>query len=561
MTPQEFLNQFGTLAEAEGGVKKLRELIIDLAVRGKLVCQDDADGSAQKVLDSVSREITALVASKQVKKKNTLECIETDEIPFDIPDNWLFTRLENVSLNIHYGYTASANHDLKDVLLVRITDIQDNGVAWATVPGCEIKAGDVPKYELRDGDLLIARTGGTIGKTFLVDNVPQKAAFASYLIRVIPGKDTCPAYLKRFLESPLYWQQLYAASAGTGQPNVNATALKSLILPLPPLAEQHRIVAKVDELMRLCDGLEAVQKQRRGVRLRLNRSSLDRLTSVSSQAEVSTAWQRVCDHFQVLYDTPETLPDLRQTILQLAVKGKLVKQDPNDEPADISALNAARQSLAESLDLRIPTNTKSDAAPDLPSGWIFVPLGATGVTQTGSTPPKNEPDNFGGPIPFIKPGDLSHEGVRYNHETLSVKGSRIGRHVPAHSLLMVCIGGSLGKAAIVNRDVSCNQQINYLTATPLTCPEYVLLSMRSPDFQREAWARAGVGTLPIVSKSKWEGIPIPLPPLSEQKRIVSKVTDLLSQVTRLESTLTRREATRTQLLTAAIHAMLNGGEE
>src|SRR5205823_5232929 len=129
----------------------------------------------------------------------------------------------------------------------RITDIQDNQVNWDTVPGCTIRAEDVAKYELHENDILIARTGGTIGKSFLVSNVTVKSVFASYLIRVIPSSNISAAYLKLFLESGPYWQQLRAKSAGTGQPNVNGEALSGLCVSLPPVEEQHRIVSKVDE--------------------------------------------------------------------------------------------------------------------------------------------------------------------------------------------------------------------------------------------------------------------------------------------------------------------------
>ena len=150
---------------------------------------------------------------------------------------------------------------------------------------------------------------------------------------------------------------------------------RGMPVPLPPLPEQQRIVSKVDELMGLCDRLAAAQERRRGVRVRLNRASLDRVTSVSQKSELSAAWQRVCDHFEVLYDTPETIGDLRQTVLQLAVQGKLAKQDPKDEPADI-ALERMRELRRELIDrgqIRQPKALTqiSDCEPpfETPTGW------------------------------------------------------------------------------------------------------------------------------------------------------------------------------------------------
>ena len=141
---------------------------------------------------------------------------------------------------IHYGYTTSANSNIQDVRLLRITDIQDNKVDWSIVPGCEIEKDDLEKFVLNEGDLLIARTGGTIGKSYLVESLHIVAVFASYLIRAIPCSRAYPRYLKIFLDSKLYWEQLYTKSMGTGQPNVNATSLKSLTVPIPPLMEQNR---------------------------------------------------------------------------------------------------------------------------------------------------------------------------------------------------------------------------------------------------------------------------------------------------------------------------------
>jgi type I restriction enzyme S subunit len=232
-------------------------LILQLAVQGKLVKQDPKDEPAAVLLEKIKAEQEQLVKAKIIKKAITCLQIAADERPYEIPGGWEWTRLGQISSNIHYGYTASADKLLRDIRLLRITDIQNGRVDWESVPGCIIEKKAVGQYALNPGDLLIARTGGTIGKTFLIETVPVKAVFASYLIRVIPSSKIYSLYLKYFAGSALYWQQLYEKCSGTGQPNVNATALKALMVPLPPLNEQKRIVAKVDQLMALCDDLEA----------------------------------------------------------------------------------------------------------------------------------------------------------------------------------------------------------------------------------------------------------------------------------------------------------------
>ena len=250
-------NNFDLLYATHGTIGKLRQAILQLAVQGKLVPQDPADEPASKLLDRIQEEKARLVEDKKIRRTDQLTPINSRDEPYGVPQGWAWTYLGEISNTIHYGYSASADHNIKDVRLLRITDIQNNHVNWETVPGCEISIDTVNSYTLNNGDLLIARTGGTIGKTYLVENINVCAVFASYLIRVVPNQFSLPTYFKLFAETPLYWQQLYEKSMGTGQPNVNGISLSQLLLPLPPLAEQHRIVAKVDLLMSLCDDLEA----------------------------------------------------------------------------------------------------------------------------------------------------------------------------------------------------------------------------------------------------------------------------------------------------------------
>jgi type I restriction enzyme S subunit len=178
-------------------------------------------------------------------------------MPFEIPPGWAWARLIDVSAKIHYGYTASAIPITDGVRLLRITDIQNNRVNWSSVPGCEITTNQAEQYLLAIGDILIARTGGTIGKSFLVEEVSVKAVFASYLIRVQRLTGMYDRYLKLFLESPVYWKQLDDGARGGGQPNVNGQTLGKMTVTIPPLNEQKRIVAKVTELTAQCDQLEA----------------------------------------------------------------------------------------------------------------------------------------------------------------------------------------------------------------------------------------------------------------------------------------------------------------
>ena len=263
---EELLPHIEEYGKAESKVSKLnaefpeqlKKSILQWAIQGKLVPQNPEDEPASVLLERIRTEKAKLVKEGKIKKdKNesvifrrdnshyTLQgknevCID-DKIPFDLPDGWAWCNLQMVTTNIHYGYTASAAPTGNSKLL-RITDIQNNAVNWEDVPFCTVTPNELECYQLHNRDIMIARTGGTIGKTYIVRNLNETAVFASYLIRAIPVPHINEEYLKIFMESPFYWKQLKDFSSGTGQPNVNGNSLKNLLLPLPPLEEQERIV-------------------------------------------------------------------------------------------------------------------------------------------------------------------------------------------------------------------------------------------------------------------------------------------------------------------------------
>jgi len=253
---QRIAAHFDTLFTTEASIDVLKQTLLQLAVMGKLVPQDATDEPASELLKKIAAEKAKLIAEGKIKKDKPLPPIAAEEKPFSLPVKWEWVRLGDISSNVQYGYTDSANHQSRKILFLRITDIQDDAVNWASVPGCNIEMQDAKSYALENQDIIIARTGGTIGKSYLVNGLNQKAVFASYLIRIGNLSSTAAQYKKVFLGSMLYWDQLIASSMGTGQPNVNGTALKNLVFSLPPLPEQHRIVAKVDEIMALCDRLK-----------------------------------------------------------------------------------------------------------------------------------------------------------------------------------------------------------------------------------------------------------------------------------------------------------------
>ena len=239
---------------------EFRKRTLTLAIQGKLVPQDSNDEPASVLLERIRAEKKAKLGKKYVDSyiyKSDDNCYyehiagraqdEQVEVPFDIPDNWAWVRWGNLSFSIQYGYNAPAKESGR-IKMVRISDIHNNEVDWEHVPFCDINETDIKTYLLKENDILFARTGGTVGKSYLVTCVPEEAIYAGYLIRTQYSAQLSAQYLKFFMESSLYWMQLKDGTIATAQPNCNGQTLSKMILPLPPLAEQKRIVAKINEM-------------------------------------------------------------------------------------------------------------------------------------------------------------------------------------------------------------------------------------------------------------------------------------------------------------------------
>lgn len=232
----------------------MKNALLQAAMQGKLAEQLDSDSSVDEMLEAIKEEKKQLLKEKKIKKEKPLPLIKGDEIPFEIPDNWKWIRWGDLAYSIQYGYNAPAKENGK-IKMVRISDIQNNKVIWETVPYCEIEDGDIETYLLKENDILFARTGGTVGKSFLVKEVEEKAIYAGYLIRTRYSNKLIAQYLKCFMESQLYWVQLQNGKTKGCQPNCNGQTLSKMIIPLPPVEEQQRIVERLEQLLPLCETL------------------------------------------------------------------------------------------------------------------------------------------------------------------------------------------------------------------------------------------------------------------------------------------------------------------
>ena len=304
--------------------KQLRQKILDLAIRGKLVPQDPNDEPASVLLERVKAEKERLIAEGKIKRsKKSAASSDKPHYPFEIPDSWEWTTIGEIASTILYGVSESAKESGKFKLL-RITDIQNNRVNWQTVPFTNYDEIKAAAYLLKDGDILFARTGATVGKSYLVEGLSEPSIYASYLIRVQTSTAIIPTYTKFFFESGFYWEQISLNSVGVGQPNVNGTTLASLLMPIPPYQEQKRIVEESKKWLSVIDGLDI---------------ELEGLV--------------------------KSIDVIKSKILDLAINGKLVQQDLADEPA---------ADLLKRVNPNAVVSTDKSHYQHLPQGWCVCKL-------------------------------------------------------------------------------------------------------------------------------------------------------------------------------------------
>lgn len=488
--------------------EQLRNSILQEAISGRLVPQDPNDEPASALLARIREEKARLVKEGKLKKKDLVETPITDEEkPFEIPSSWAWVRWGNLAFSIMYGYNAPAE-DNGDIRMVRISDIQDNKVLWDKVPFCKIKPSDIETYLLKPNDILFARTGGTVGKSYIVNDVPYPSIYAGYLIRTQYSEQLCLNYLKYFMESRLYWSQLRDETIATAQPNCNGKKLAAMMLPLPPLAEQKRIVAKLEELLPIVEQYGKAQKE------------LDELNAA--------------------------LPTrLRQSILQEAISGRLVPQDSNDEPttALLQRIREERECLfkvgkIKKKDYHIYDMSDEEIPFELPQGWAWEKLG--NLTEIISDGTHKTPHYVESGIPFlsvqnISGGQLDLSKIKYitqvEHEEL------IKRVKPQKGDLLICRIGTLGKAIKIYWDFefSIFVSLGLIRLVDSSLADYISLIINSPignSWIQENKVGGGTHTFKI-NLGDIPNMMLPLPPLPEQQRIVAKIEELFEQIDKI----------------------------
>ena len=548
------LEQFKGLSVVPSNTEKLKGFILDLAVRGKLTHEwrekNPNVDNASVLITSIANEKKRLVDQKKIKKVKSLEQINPEEIIFKTPNSWKWERLGNVG-ETNVGLTYKPSHIVENgTPVLRSSNIQDGKLSLNDI--VRVNTNYRQKDIISKGDLLICARNGSrrlVGKCCIIDDSSEVMVFGAFMAVY---RSSINPFVKLFIQSPVFRSKLEGVETTTIN-QITQTNLKSTCCPIPPLEEQKAIVETVKELLNEVEQLEALTKKRIKLKEDFVVSALNKLTS---SEDTSQEWNYLATHFKTFFTEKKSIKSLRETILQLAVQGKLTKkwreEYPNVEPASIllDYVKEKKQDLVAEKKIKneksLPDLNENEINADLPITWVWCRLGEVGYTQTGSTPPKKNPKYYGSHIPFLGPANISNKKIEYPVEGLSKEGLTAGRLIPNGSLMMVCIGGSIGKCNTNNRDVSCNQQIN--TLTPIFSESaYIRYSCQSPFFQSQVKSKSTGSATPIINKGKWEKLIIPLPPLEEQKVIVEKVDFLMALCDELEEQIINSE-TQIELL-------------
>ncbi|WP_118831871.1 restriction endonuclease subunit S [Salinibacter ruber] len=561
MTLQNLLDRFDLLMDTPESVPKLRQFILQVAIQGHLSERNPNDTPAEVLLEQIQHEKQQLYDAGEIRKPKTVADVDESDKAFAVPRFWTWTRLNKIALGLRYGYTASAKEKEEGVRFLRITDIQDNSVEWTEVPSCDIGDDEIEKYRIREGDLLVARTGGTIGKTFLMPKVPVEAVCASYLIRIRPSPQVSSSFVKRYLESPLYWRQLSEASSGTGQPNVNSTALRELAVPLPPLEEQQRIVEAVGQLMDECDALEEQQEREHALQVQAGTAATEALQSADDAETLRPAWERVRGHFDTVTATPEGVDALRQTILQLAVQGRLTERDPDDTPADVllEEIQQEKQRLYDAGEIRKPGNYSQPDADErlleLPSSWQWTRIGSI-CLESLYGPRYNKEEYVEEGTPTIRTTDMTERGEinLQDPPRIDVEEEELAKHRVLEGDLLVTRSGSIGTMAVFRHDYEAipSAYLIRFRFPSQVIPEFVRAYLNSTYGQDLLGLSENSTAQPNVNGTSIKEMQFPLPSVEEQQRIVDTIDHLLSFCDDLEDLLSETGEHGEQLLEAAL---------
>lgn len=535
------LEHFERLAEAPGAIPRLRRLVLDLAVRGKLVAQDASEKPVLIPIDS--NKINQSISRQD-----------------DFPKSWEWRPLESLINLMDSGWspqceTEARNSDEQWAVL-KTTAVQPLSFDATQNKLLPEKFAPRTECEIQKGDLLVTRAGpkNRVGVSCVVNAPSPRLMLSDKIIRIRVISALFPDYIALTFNAGRTMEQIEDAKSGMAvmQMNISQQKLKQILIPVPPLAEQHRIVAKVDELMGLLDRIEAAQATREATRQQLATASLARLSSATDDADFQTSADFLLQTLPTHTTRRDQIKQLRQTILNLAVRGRLVPQDVSEKPVSIP-INSKKSKSQDQAG-----KPAAEIHHEAPANWVRSTLGEVGDWGSGSTPSRARDDYFGGSHTWLKSGELNDTiGLRGSEEKITNKALEqcSFRKNRAGDVLIAMYGATIGKLAILAEDAVTNQAVCGCTPKEFLSNHYLFIFLLSQREQFQALSEGGAQ--PNISKVKIVSTPILVPPLAEQHRIVAKVDELMALCDRLDTALAQAETARTRLLDAELHAALN----
>ncbi len=577
MNPNRLLELFDRISEAPDASMRLRQFILDLAVQGKLVEQDPVDKPASELVKAIQTEKEESARAGEIKRVETFDSVNADEIPFPIPAGWKAVRMGWLARKLGAGSTPLGGKTVyqnEGVPFLRSQNVHNNGlwlndVAFIARAIHERMAGT----HVRPDDVLLNITGASIGRCALVPidfkegNVSQHVAIIRLFLPDIRE------FIHLSLISPFFQKVIDDVQVGVSREGLSMQRLRLFPMLLPPLAEQRRIVARVNELMDLCDQLEKAKAGREETRDLLAVASLCRLDQPADTPEAFCERARFYfNHLPRLTTKAVHIKQLRQTILNLAVRGKLVHQDSSDEPVPelLKRIQTEKERLSligELLKEEPIVPIQADAAPvETPNSWAWVRLGALAKVITKGSSPKWQGIQYvekGQGILFVTSENVGNYHMRKMNELKYVE-KRFNEIEPRSILefgdvLMNLVGASIGRTAIydLQDEANINQAVALirLVNTGL-CKEFLLHYLNSSAAVHLMVKSQVITAQPNISLTDVRQFPVPLPPLSEQYRIAAKVDELMVLCDQIETQLADTEGDSRSLLEAVLQEAL-----
>jgi type I restriction enzyme, S subunit len=558
MTPQVLLQHFDRIGEAPDAIPRLRRFILDLAVRGKLVEQDPRDEPASELLKRIQAIKASLVKEGKNKKEKPFSSITEDDFPFPVSFNWSWSQFAEVGF-INPRNTAEDDLPTSFVPMPLISAEYGVLAKHEVRPWAEIKSGYT---HFAEGDVALAKITPCFenGKSTVFRKLTGGIGSGTTELHVVRPIIISAEYILIFLKCPYFIESGIPRMTGTaGQKRVPTEYFAYSPFPLPPLAEQHRIVAKVDELMDLCDRLEAAQTERESRRDRLVASSLHHLNNGADADAFQEHARFYFNYLPRLTTRPDHIKQLRQTILNLAVRGKLVPQDPNGEPVSTSAIpkdkpdrDRAGREESESVDYPF----------ELPISWSWFRLGNISDQVTDgehATPPRIEEHQ----VPLVTAKNVRDGFMDYSKtDWVSLDTARkawVRCRPTVGDVLLVCVGATTGRLCVLRepRDMVLVRSVALIRPSILINVDFLALALRSPMCQNQIWKKVKVTAQPCLYIHRINSLAIPLPPFVEQPRIVAKVDELMALCDQIETQLTTTQSESRHLLEAVLHEALN----